>query len=188
MIGWFRYKKTVLLLLLLLLVVLAFNHPMLWKFVYPIEYENEVGESSARYHINPYVVLAVIRVESNFFPNQRSSRGAVGLMQIMPNTAEWIVQYKREPKEILSQIDEPHVNIDMGTWFLMALHKEFGDNWVATLAAYNAGPGNVHKWIQNGWEPSMETIDGIPFGETRHYVQRVLYYVKKYEWVYAEDF
>lgn len=185
---WIRYRKAVFLLALLLIVVLALNYSTLWKIVYPIRYENLVRENAEKYQINPFIVLAVIRVESNFDPSQRSNRGAVGLMQVMPKTAEWIVKYKRQSEDLLTQIDVPHVNIDMGTWFLMALYKEFNENWIATLAAYNAGPGNVNKWIKDGWTPSVDTIDEIPFGETRHYVQRVLYYVNKYEWVYADDF
>jgi soluble lytic murein transglycosylase len=183
-----RRRKFILLLSLLFLVVLSLNTEFLWKMMYPIKYEEEVKEYSNKYEVDPYMLLAVIRVESNFDPSQQSRRGAIGLMQIMPDTAKWIVDHKNDSKEILDQLHIPNINMDMGAWFLKALHKEFKGNWVATLAAYNGGPGNVNKWMKEGWEPGPDTINQIPFGETRHYVQRVLYYAKKYKWIYESDF
>jgi soluble lytic murein transglycosylase len=188
MIKLLRYKKVTVLFFLLFLVFLAISNDMLWKFMYPIKYQDEVKVSSEKYGIDPHLILAVIRVESSFDPYQESNRGAVGLMQIMPDTAKWIVEHKKESLTKLDQLHSPIINIDLGTWFLYALNKEFKGNWISTLAAYNAGPGNVNKWIKDGWEPSMDTIQDIPFGETRHYVQRVFYYLKKYKWIYEDEF
>jgi soluble lytic murein transglycosylase len=183
-----RYKKVLFLFFLLFLVFLTFNNEFLWKIMYPIKYEDEVKASAEKYDLDPYLILAVIRVESNFDPSQMSNRGAVGLMQIMPDTAKWIVEHKNESKTKLDQLNSPIINIDLGSWFLYALNKEFKGNWISTLAAYNAGPGNVNKWINDGWDPSFDTIQEIPFGETRHYVQRVLYYLKKYKSIYKDEY
>jgi soluble lytic murein transglycosylase len=183
-----RHKKTLFLCLLLFCIFLAINSIFIWKMMYPIDYTSQVRQAAEKYELDPYLILAVIRVESNFDPSQKSSVGAAGLMQVMPDTAEWILEQNHEPKEKLDRLHSPEINIDMGAWFLYALNKEYKGNWVTTLAAYNAGPGNVKRWIKDGWDPSLETIEEIPFGETRHYVQRVLYYWEKYKWIYEGEF
>jgi soluble lytic murein transglycosylase len=77
------------------------------------------------------------------------------------------------------------VSIEVGSWYLSSLTQQFGQNKIAAIAAYNAGPGNVQKWMNSGvWDGKMETVKQIPFGETRHYVQRVIYYYNKYKDLY----
>lgn len=184
-----KRKKTFILITLLLAIVLMINTNLLWTWMYPIAFEQEVAEAAEQYQIDPYIILAVIRAESNFNPNRSSSKGAVGLMQIMPDTAKWIKEHRYGPDAPnLNRLRYPKDNIHLGTWYLAALYKEFHQNWISTLAAYNAGPGNVNKWIKEGWDPKVESIGSIPYGETRHYVQRVLYYAKKYRWIYPDIF
>lgn len=184
-----RSKKAFILVGLLLAILLMINTNLLWTWMYPIAYEKQVAKAADQYQVDPYIILAVIRVESNFNPTRSSPKGAVGLMQIMPDTARWIKEHRYGPKAPdLNKLSEPEDNIELGTWYLAALHKEFGQNWVSTLAAYNAGPGNVNGWINGGWIPKAESINEIPYGETRHYVQRVLYYAEKYRWIYPDIF
>jgi soluble lytic murein transglycosylase len=84
-------------------------------------------------------------------------------------------------------VSDPAINIRMGSWYLAALTREFKGNKIAVMAAYNAGPGNVHKWLDSGvWDGKRQTINKIPYGETRHYVQRVSWYYDKYKQIYKD--
>lgn len=82
---------------------------------------------------------------------------------------------------------EPSANIELGTWYLSTLSRQFEGKRTAVIAAYNAGPGKVQKWLDEGiWDGTDATIKDIPFGETRHYVQRVNYYYDQYTDIYNE--
>lgn len=125
---------------------------------------------------------AVMREESKFNEKAISRTGAVGLMQIMPETGEWIAE---QLDEIYGNLDEPDRNIRYGIWYLSELEKEFGGNKVLALAAYNAGRGTVWNWIeQNGWSKDFNEVDEIPYLETRNYVKRVLKSYGKYKSIY----
>ncbi len=107
-------------------------------------------------------------------------------MQLMPDTAQWVMEKGDFANHTIDQIHEPHVNIQMGSWYLSWLSTQYNGNIVAVTAAYNAGQGNVNKWISSGrWDGTYEHINSIPFGETRHYVQRVMYYYHKYDKIYS---
>lgn len=131
-------------------------------------------------------MAAIIRAESNYETGKESKKGALGLMQLMPDTAHWVVEqagFEAVNDDILRH--RADVSIEVGTWYLNSLHRQFGQNPVAAVAAYNAGPGNVRKWLDSGrWDGRMESVKEIPFGETRHYVQRVFYYYNKYKDLY----
>ena len=122
-------------------------------------------------------VLAVIRTESGFREDAVSAAGAMGLMQLLPETFLWISEEKLCEGYDIRRITEPNVNIRYGTYYLSYLYRRFGD-WSVALAAYNAGEGNVELWLEDGLPLR------IPFPETRVYVSRVLrrteYYAKKY--------
>lgn len=155
--------------------------------MYPIEYQEEVGISSQAFEVDPYLVMAIIRVESNFQPEVSSHKGAYGLMQLMPETAKWMVDDGHFEPQFLKRLEEPAVNIHMGSWYISQLLNQFDGNPVAAIAAYNAGPGRVAGWMQEEkWDGQAEHIEQIPFGETRHYVQRVLFYYDKYKDVHPE--
>jgi soluble lytic murein transglycosylase len=107
-------------------------------------------------------------------------------MQIMPETATWIL--KQDDFGSITVEDagqEAHAGIALGSWYVKELNRQFDGNLIISLAAYNAGPGKVRQWLQKGvWNGEEQTIRDIPYGETRHYVQRVMYYYKKYQKVY----
>lgn len=85
--------------------------------------------------------------------------------------------------------NEPSANIELGAWYLHTLSGEFDGNRTAVIAAYNAGPGKVQRWLKEGsWNGSEDDIKNIPFGETRHYVQRVIYYYNQYTEIYGDVF
>lgn len=177
--------KEVMLLFLLVVIFFMLNTGIVWKAMYPIKYEDEVNEASRKFAVDPYLALAIIQIESNFNAETTSKKGATGLMQLMPDTAQWAAEQGGFPDETINFLQKPEVNIHLGIWYLSFLNKQFNGNEVAVIAAYNAGPGNVEKWLATGrWDGRAETINEIPFGETRHYIQRVLYYYGRYVEIY----
>ncbi len=183
-----RKKRLYLLLLFILLAVLFYNSDWLGKMIYPIKYSQDIQISAKNHRIDPLLVAAIIRVESNYKTDLRSKKGAIGLMQLMPDTAGWIIEKAGYSKETMRALERADVNIEIGSWYLRSLFNQFSGNEIAVIAAYNAGPGKVKKWLeQQTWDGSLERIDGIPFGETRHYVRRVVYYYNKYQKIYGDE-
>ena len=162
------------------------------KFLYPFPYRTTVEDYSARWQVDKFLTIAVMKVESNFSEAARSQSGAVGLMQIMPETAAWIAyQLNETPEEFdcdIKNLREPETNIRYGTWYLAELEDEFNGNDVLALAAYNAGRGNVREWMtKNNWDENFSDVDKIPYAETRDYVKRVLHCREKYAKLYGTN-
>ncbi|MBD3879014.1 MAG: lytic transglycosylase domain-containing protein [Quinella sp. 1Q5] len=162
------------------------------KFLYPFPYRSTVENYSSRWKVDKFLAIAVMKVESNFAEAAHSQSGAVGLMQIMPETAAWIAyQLGESPNEVADDIKnlrDPETNIRYGTWYLAELEDEFKGNDVLALAAYNAGRGNVHEWIEkNHWNEKFSDVDKIPYAETRDYVKRVLHCREKYAKLYSTN-
>lgn len=161
--------------------------PRYWEFLYPLGYWELVQEQSARYALNPYLVVALIREESAFSERVVSSSGAVGLMQLLPTTANGMVNNTGRPAEPV-KLDLPSTNIALGTRYLAMIIGEFHGNWARALAAYNAGPNQVRRWLgRMGDRVDDEFIEEIPFAETRAYVKRVLGSYYRYRTQYSED-
>ncbi len=151
-------------------VVVLFVCALCWR--YPVKYENEIKQAAAENGLKSELVAAVVWTESGFDEKARSKRGAVGLMQLMPSTAKWCaeslnIEYGEE------MLNDAQYNIRLGTFYLKYLFEKFGDERLA-LAAYNAGEGNVRKWLAMG-------LTEFPFKETANYVERVA----NAEYVYA---
>lgn len=156
-------------------------------YLYPFPYRDTVETYSDRYRVDPYLAVAVIKTESKFQDDVHSHRGAIGLMQLMPDTAEWIATQLEDPAYSVEAIHEPERNIRYGIWYLSTLQREFDGNDVLALAAYNAGRGNVQSWIREyGWPADFHDIDAIPYKETREYVRKVLLTEHKYRSLYPE--
>lgn len=173
--------------MLLFLLFLLMQSSFVQKLMYPVEYQEEINISAQAFEVDPHLIMAIIRVESNFRPEVSSHKGAYGLMQLMPDTAKWMVDDGHFQPQFLERLEEPAVNIHMGSWYIGQLLHQFNDNPVAAIAAYNAGPGRVEGWLQEKkWDGKVQHIENIPFGETRHYVQRVLYYYDKYKQIHPE--
>ena len=134
---------------LLVLLIVSFMFPYILRLFYPYYHQETIEYHSEQYGVDPLLAAAIIRIESKFDALAESKRGAKGLMQLMPETANWIsdqigVIYEEE------KLFEPEYNISLGTWYISSLAKEFDDNIYLVMAAYNAGRGNVNKWIEEG--------------------------------------
>lgn len=123
-------------------------------------------------NISPSLLEAVILTESKFDEKAVSHVGAVGMMQLMPDTAYWISEESGLPSDNLASPDQ---NIPLGAWYLNYLLKKYHNNEVFALAAYNAGRGNVDEWIEkNKWPEGFTDMEKIPFPETREFVKSVV--------------
>ncbi|AUW93294.1 lytic transglycosylase domain-containing protein [Sulfobacillus sp. hq2] len=168
------------------LLVIIFMIFGAYHYVAPLPYRAIVWKEARAHSVSPYLVAAVIRVESSYRPDAVSAKGAVGLMQLMPATAQWASQ-KADKRSIKTQdLNNPALNIHLGTWYLSQLLGNFYGNPVLGLAAYNAGGRNVARWIAEGrLQPTSTTSDQIPFPETKNFVTRVLFYEKVYHFLYG---
>ena len=154
------------------------------SYLYPYPYQNSVRRYAEMYGVDSNLAVAVIREESGFRPRAKSHSGAMGLMQLMPTTAEWI-SWQLDEEFAPKHLEEPDTNIRYGIWYLSSLEAEFGGNEVLMLAAYNAGRGNVEDWMERfGWGRDFANIAAIPYPETRQYVRRVLKTKRRYEGLY----
>ncbi len=142
-----------------------------WRFFYPFPYQQLVQTNAHKNGLDPLLVAALIRVESKFHAEAVSHAGAVGLMQVMPQTAYWAAGEMGLSGFSAQQLKDPSTNLSIGTWYLAKLRKEFGGNLVQVLAAYNGGDHNVKIWIRTG---KIAQINDIPFPETRDFVNKVL--------------
>lgn len=155
-------------------------------YAYPLEHRAEVLAAAQANKVPYSLVAGVILAESKFNAKAESAPGALGLMQLMPDTAHWIADQINESKLTEDEIKDPATNIRLGTWYLGYLLKEFHGNEILALAAYNAGRGHVEDWMkQYGWDYSFSDISAIPFTETRLYVNTVLSNKEKYESLYS---
>ena len=143
---------------------------------YPRPYWSHVTGLAEETGLDPLLILAVARQESTFRPRIASSAGACGVMQLMPATARWLAGVEPGVKRSDAQdLERPASSIRLGAYYLRRMVGRYDGNVVLALAAYNAGPGNVDKWLaRNDIGEPEEFIDRIPFGETKAYVRRVL--------------
>jgi len=149
--------------------------------LYPIEYREQIQAAAETYSVDPYLVSAVARAESGFKADAESSAGARSVMQLMPETADWLVQregYLGPEQPDLARAED---SIHLGTFYLAFLLERFGGDEDTALAAYNAGHGVVGRWITEaqaaGETAASDTAVGeIPFPETRRFVERVQHY------------
>lgn len=167
-------------------LLLAFRGPVWWQRAYhPLNYETAIAASATRHGLDPYLVAAVINAESGFDRTQVSSAGAVGLMQLMPSTAAEVGAAEDIEGTIDTQrLKDAELNIAIGTRHLADLLGKYTATETA-LAAYNAGSGNVDRWITEG---QASTLTAAGFPETRAYVERVLAEEARYRELYPEAF
>lgn len=141
----------------------------------------------------PALLLGVMRQESGFDTHVTSSAGAMGMMQLLPSTARRVARDLGLGYNIEWLVDDPDYNIRLGTAFLAGLLVRYEGSYALALAAYNAGPGRVERWLRDYGDPRRDEVDlinwieSIPFSETRNYVQRVLEAVPIYRRLLTED-
>ncbi len=167
--------------LVLLAVPLLLEAPdVIQRFTHPLRHEETIQTAAAEYGVEPALVAAVIRTESRFDPKVESSQGAYGLMQIQPETANFI----SERSGISGDYQGPKTNIRMGTWYLNYLQNRYNKDERLVLAAYNSGEGQVDAWIS---EEGFDVSRDIPFEETREYIDDVLVARDTYAELYGSD-
>lgn len=188
-----RKKKNypVRLFLCLFIILLIFwgfsNTVLIQKFFYPFPYQQTIEKYAEQYNVDPLLVIAVIREESRFLPTSESKKGAVGLMQLMPETAQWIAEKLGDSQYTQEELEVPEKNIQYGTWYLGSLQKEFKNNLMLVLAAYNGGRGHVQEWIKTDTINLDDlNVQDIPFQETRSYVEKVNASYQKYISLYRQ--
>ena len=144
------------------------------RFVLPYKYQSCIEKYSAEYDIPEEIIFSVIKVESGFRASVTSPVGAMGLMQMMPTTFEWLTgDYHLGENLPTVSLYDPEVNIRYGTYYLRYLKDKFGD-WNTVLAAYNAGEGTVSKWLADErYSSDGKTLHTIPIAETESYVKKV---------------
>ena len=148
------------------------QHPAYMQSLYPFHYWDTIANWSRERKLSPALVIGLMRQESRFEAQIRSSAGAIGLMQIMPDTGSWIASKKGVSNY---NLDNPADNISFGTWYLDYTHSRYGDNSMLAVASYNAGPGAVAGWVESrGVGDPDEFVNSIPYEETRDYVSKVL--------------
>lgn len=175
-----------------------------WRQIYPIFYYPIIQTEATQMNVNPLLIAAVVRVESHFREDDISHAGAIGLMQLMPDTAIWIARKIGQPlpgvsatsagisgasggnviaaltpaqsKAIILALSDPQINVRLGSWYVAYLLRMFHGDLPEAVAAYNAGPNRVQGWLKQGvWSGDEVTGDDIPVRETRHFLARVMY-------------
>jgi soluble lytic murein transglycosylase len=161
-------------------------HHAVDELTLPLRHEDIIRQQAAAKRLDPALVAAVINTESRF-RDRTSSAGARGLMQITPDTAQFIEKISGGRTFTLSDLADPQINISYGTYYLRYLIDRFGSERLA-LAAYNAGAGNVERWLEEARAKGRALqLDDIPFAETRAYVQSVESFKTRYRHTYAHQ-
>lgn len=179
-------RKIIILLLIIILIIIGIRSSA--KHFYPLNNESTVKKYSEVYLLDPYLVFAVIKAESNFNVFAESNKGARGLMQITPPTAEWAAELMGKLNYTVDLLYNPEFNIEMGCWYIKELKIEFGNNNKLILAAYNGGRGNVNKWLADKeFSKDGKTLHNIPFVETDKYIKKVEVNYNIYKYLYQND-
>jgi soluble lytic murein transglycosylase len=155
------------------------------EFGLPLQYQDVIRQQAADKHLDPAFIAAVIYAETKF-DARTSSAGAIGLMQILPRTAEFLARRSGASTFHVSDLNTPSVNIAYGSYYLRYLLDEYDGSKVDALAAYNGGETNVDEWVAAARARGQTlTVSEIPFTETRAYVQRVLAAQQDYRQTYG---
>lgn len=181
-------KKLTAILILVGLVAVFFNYKSFFKLLYPRHYNAFVAQYSDQYKLNDNLVYSLIKIESKFNPYALSGKEASGLMQITPQTADYIAALIGDQKPEQKDLMDPATNIKYGCFYFSKLLKDFGGDLNCALAAYNGGEGNVRKWLRSKTEhkKTLEPAD-IPFSETRKYVKLVNRNYRIYQQLYSGE-
>jgi soluble lytic murein transglycosylase len=154
----------------------------------PLRHEDIIRQQAADKNLDPALIAAVIYAESRF-RHQTSPAGAKGLMQIMPETADYIARKSGGTAFVQGDLATPQINISYGSWYLRYLLDKYSENEILALSAYNAGEGMTDEWIQRASArgETFTVADHIPFAETRDYVRRVLSAREAYRTEHARE-
>ena len=146
-------------------------------YTHPTPYARNISQQAQSLDLDPALIYGVIRQESRFDAQIKSSAGAIGLMQVMPKTGRWVAKRMNIKRFKTRQLATPDVNLQLGSNYLHTLLTKYSASVPMATAAYNAGPSRVAQWRPKANEPAMEAaiwMELIPFSETRNYVQKVI--------------
>ncbi|MBR6163460.1 transglycosylase SLT domain-containing protein [bacterium] len=147
---------------------------VVYLLAYPKYFVDDINSSSKEFGLSPFLVMSLIREESYFNPEAKSSSGALGLMQLMPMTADFVAKKYNLPEPSGQNLSEPKSNISYGCGYLRFLDEHFNENDLLSVIAYNAGNGSVKKWVENAkYSDFDEFIENIPYTESRDYIKKV---------------
>lgn len=177
---------------MLVLGVFGLGVWLLWEKIpettvitYPVEYEEQIRRYAADNGIEPAYVASVILAESSYRSDAVSSVNAQGLMQILPETGEWLAG-KFDEEYIEGCLFDPDTNLRYGCWYLGWLMERYGGDMKNASSAYHQGQGIVDKWLQNPeYSADGKTLNVIPSDATKTYVNRILKYYEKYKEIYG---
>ncbi len=182
-----KKDNKVLRFIIIVFIVLAIFFSIRWvgRLIYPIKHEKYIIKYSSYYNIDPLLVASIIRVESKYYKNAESSKGARGLMQISRITGQWAGEEIGIKNYSYDLLFNPEINIMIGCWYLNKLKQQFNNKFILVIAAYNGGSGNVTKWLSNEkYTKNGEELIHIPFNETDQYVKKVQRTYKIYNYLY----
>lgn len=181
---FFRWYRTLPLVLMLCMVLLSVGVNFLptklaRSLFFPVTYAERIDDAAARYEVDPHLVAAIIRCESGWNDSAQSEAGAVGLMQLMPDTAKTVsgMGVVDTARFNPNNLTDPATNIEYGTALLAYLQTQL-ETTDEVIAAYNAGLGTVQGWLEAPGSPGIP--DAITYPETRHYLDRVNESVRQY--------
>lgn len=182
----FRYIKLLAAVFIIYAAVLSL--PNILKLLYPIEYKETIIKHGQINNIDPLLIAALIKTESNFEPQAESRKGAKGLMQITPATGEWIAKTINMSNYEENMLFDPEVNILLGSWYVKHLRDYYKSSFELVFAAYNGGRGNVDKWLKDkNLSSDGMTLDTIPFPETKNYIEKLRKNYNIYKFVYKSE-
>ena len=175
----------------LIVAVVLLTRPLWGKAVneltLPLQHQDIIRQQAQEKHLDPALIAAVIYAESKFDPRP-SAAGAEGLMQILPQTAEFLARRSGATTFTTADLATPQVNIAYGSYYLRYLLDQYGGSTMLALAAYNGGEANVDRWVADARAQGHGLgVNDIPFAETRAYVQRVLQKQQDYRNTYAAE-
>ena len=157
-----------------------------WQYLFPLPYKDDLVKYAQAQSLDPYLVAALVRQESEFDPRALSRAKAYGLTQVVPVTGRSLARKIGMRNFTSSMLYHPATNLRLGTMYLRELLEELGGNWEETLASYNGGKTRVINWrTWAEWREPAEFVESIPFSETREYVQSVLRNAELYRKIYG---
>ena len=170
------------------------NYKKIKKKIYPDYYFSIIKDLSEQYSIDPYLVLAIIKAESAFEKDIISPVGAVGLMQLMPSTAAWMIETGMNQIVDFAEWNDfflmnPEINLELGMTYFRYLLDYFNQKICPAIAAYNAGPGRLDEWIKGENQTQPDSfIEKIPIPETKNYIKKVINFYFLYSMIYTGQF
>lgn len=168
--------------------MLSWTYKYIMQILYPLKYEEIISKVSSKYEVEKELIYAIIKCESGFDEKAHSRANAHGLMQITPETFEWLKTcYTHDTKVSTQDLKKPEVNIIYGTLLISILNKKYSCEQ-EVLSAYNAGMTTVERWLSDEKTSSNgKDLDHIPYKETRDYVERVKKAKKIYKKLYFNE-